>query len=724
MQVSQPIPITKFINSNDLTFIIPVYQRNYTWQADDCVKLFEDVIDGFNDRIKHYFGNIVYNEIAHDSLTGFSTYVLIDGQQRITSTMLLLAAIRDEEEDEASRDNITSTYLINKSATEKLRVKLKQVETDRDVYDAIISSQTEHVDKSSIVYRNYSKFRSLVKKAKEDGMSSSDVIDGLKYLEVITIDLQFDPQSKSHRTESPQVIFESINATGQPLTSADLIRNFLLLEIGIEKQEDYYKHYWLTIEKNIGNENISDFIRRYLTLKTLEDVKQDTEYKEYKKRYREYFNSSEDALKELAHYSIYYKWIKHPEFIGKDHESTSKLLQDIDELRMLPATPALMWLLERADNNKIDYKDINKTIDVIVSWSFRARISNIVSSGEIGRILTTEILSMLKNKKDSNQKYSDHLWFELSNYRLRDIYPKDDVFKEAFIRYDFYKSYRKYVQQKLAEKVSNDQTEIVLESIEHIMPQTIDSKYWPRISMNDHAAWVNTIGNLTPLNMPDNIANSNHSFKEKIPNIKNSDWQITRDIDTSHGWGIDNIRERAMTLADYATKIWRSPALRTREIEVAHPGVKTNRNQKFIDWIDEMNLPYIKVHASSSYNGVLRLTSDYLDSIMPVIEGEDNKWESNHAYAYEIKNEASGWTRINLTLNSISSSPEQLKGQSIIMGFLNKQPSNKAWTWFSPIGWTLNFEEGNEVLKDEVKRILEEEVPRFEQELKDYESKN
>lgn len=712
MRATQPDSITKFIKSNELTFVIPVYQRNYVWKTEDCEKLFEDVLAGARDKKKHYFGNIVYYQDGSDPFSGFTRYVLIDGQQRITSTMLLLAAIRDEELDEENRRKLTNTYLTNNDAEESFRVKLKQVETDRDVYESIIERRLDDINKSSVIYRNYNKFRNLVKKAiSEDGFSSVELIDGISYLNIIAIDLE----SNTEGSESPQVIFESINATGEPLSTADLLRNFLLLEVGTDRQKEFYENYWLTIEKNIGNDNVSDFIRRYITLKTTEDIKKDTEYKEFKKSYKQYFEDAEEAIRELARYSKYYRWIKRPETIAREYPETSKLLQDLDDLRMLPATPAIMWLLERAHSESMPFEDMNATLNVIASWSFRARITNIIPTGEIGTILTTKILEWLKNKQGESS-YADYLWFKLSNYRARDIYPSDEMFKDAFIRYDFYKNYRRYVQQRLSSQISHDQTEIVLESIEHIMPQSIHSDKWPGISPGEHVEWVNTIGNLAPLNLPDNISNSNHSFADKIENIKNSDWQITREIETSDGWGIEAIQKRAAELAQVATIIWKSPAPRTREIELVQKGAK-RLTQRFANWMKEFDLPYIsldELHSSSSY---LRFTTDLMSKIIPKRESNEGGWKSGQAYYYELKTEGSGWTRVNLAFSSENLSEVQTQGQQKIMAALNKYPSKASWLWFNPIGWTLNSEEGDESLKDDLKRILEEEIPSLENDL-------
>ena len=712
MKTTNPNPITDFLSSTERTFEIPVYQRNYVWKIEDCEKLFEDVLEGIRNNRKHYFGNIVYYVAGEDPFSSFKRYVLIDGQQRITSTMLLLAAIRDEETDESIKNNLTTTYLRNDKAEESFRVKLKQVETDRNVYEAIIEGRTEAINKSSIIYRNYNKFRNLVKKAKtEDGLSSADIMNGIKFLDIIAIDLE----SEKEGSESPQVIFESINATGEPLSTADLLRNFLLLEVGIDRQAEFYKNYWLTIEKNVGNENISDFIRRYITLKSTIDIKKDTEYKEFKKSYKEYFKNAEDAIKELARFSKYYRWIKRPESISRENPKTAAILQDLDDLRMLPATPAIMWLLEKADTNVISYEDVNNTLDVIASWSFRARITNIITTGEIGTILTTKILEFLKNKQ-SDDTYADYVWNELSNYRLHDIYASDAMFKDAFLRYDFYKNYRRYVQQKLSSSISHDQTEIILESIEHIMPQTIRADKWPGISPSEHVEWVNSIGNLTPLNMPDNINNSNNSFTDKIENIKNSDWQITRNIKTDNGWGINTIQERGSDLATKAVSIWRAPAERTREIELAQKGGK-KLIQKFEDWIREFDLPYITIDDDHSSNAYLRFTTDTISKLIPVREEKDGGWRSGHSYYFEIKTDSTGWTRVNLAFNSENATPEQIAGQKKIMDILDKYPGKEAWLWFTPIGWTLNYDEGDGALKDDLRKVLEEKIPLFETEL-------
>ena len=439
--------------------------------------------------------------------------------------MLFLAAIRDEEDDEKLKDSIDVTYLKNQDAPEDSKVKLKQIEMDRETYVKIIDRDFENVNMSSAVYKNYDRFKTLIRNAKEkEGITSKDLMLGLRALNVIVIDLQ----SRLPGAESAQVIFESINATGKPLSDADLLRNYLLFEIGVAKQELYYNDYWLKIEQNIGNSNISDFLRRYLTLRLHKDVKSGTEYRTFKKNYRSFFSDAENAMRELTKYSEYYQWIKQPETLAKISPNTANLLHEADLLRLVPATPTFMWLLEKVRTNAINFTEFDNVLKVIMDWSFRARVTALINTGEVGNILTTEILELLENKPDDGRSYSEYLKFELSNYRSHDIYASDEMFKDAFVKYNFYKNYGRYVQEKLAQESGNDK-HIMFESIEHILPQTLDQTKWPNVSVADHAIWVNTIGNLVPMNQKDNSDNSNDGIDDKTKNLTVSDWLLTRE---------------------------------------------------------------------------------------------------------------------------------------------------------------------------------------------------
>ena len=561
--------ILSFINSADKTFVIPVYQRNYSWSAEECSKLFEDLLDSMKTGKRHYFGNIVFYAKETNAWAGYSELILIDGQQRVTTTMLLLAAIRDVEEDENKRTRITNTYLLNRNSDTKERVKLKQIETDRDIYESIINGEFDESSDSN-AGRNYKTFKRLIR---ESGVKTDDILNAINNLEVVALDLKLNENKE--RTESPQIIFESINATGKPLSTADLLRNYLLLGIDDSEQERYYKDYWLIIEKGIGDANISDFINKYLIMKIGDNVNKNTEYAEFKKYLSKNNIDAIDALKDLAHYAKYYGWIQEPEKAKDFNKKVSLQLEDLRELKTASMAPLLLFLLEKADDDAVigfNSNELLEALAVLESWAFRARIVGALTSGAFNTITSTSLLNNLKRATEDD--YHNQIKFELSNYRTYDIWPNDDDFMEAFKKYNFYKNYNKYVQRKLENAVSNDHHNWRPDSIEHIMPETISADWKKRLGDNYseiHGEYLHTIGNLTPLNMTDNIINSNDPFSVKLPQYKSSSWKLTRDVyddfKDTEDWGVAEINSRAENLAYKASKIWFGPMQRERQIE-------------------------------------------------------------------------------------------------------------------------------------------------------------
>lgn len=561
--------ILSFINSADKTFVIPVYQRNYSWSAEECSKLFEDLLDSMKTGKRHYFGNIVFYAKETNAWAGYSELILIDGQQRVTTTMLLLAAIRDVEEDENKRTRITNTYLLNRNSDTKERVKLKQIETDRDIYESIINGEFDESSDSN-AGRNYKTFKRLIR---ESGVKTDDILNAINNLEVVALDLKLNENKE--RTESPQIIFESINATGKPLSTADLLRNYLLLGIDDSEQERYYKDYWLIIEKGIGDANISDFINKYLIMKIGDNVNKNTEYAEFKKYLSKNNIEAIDALKDLAHYAKYYGWIQEPEKAKDFDKKVSLQLEDLRELKTASMAPLLLFLLEKADDDAVigfNSNEILEALAVLESWAFRARVVGALTSGAFNTITSTSLLNNLK--RATGDDYHNQIKFELSNYRTYDIWPNDDDFMAAFKKYNFYKNYNKYVQRKLENAVSNDHHNWRPDSIEHIMPETLSADWKKRLGENYseiHGEYLHTIGNLTPLNMTDNIINSNDPFSVKLPQYKSSSWKLTRDVyddfKDTEDWGVAEINSRAENLAYKASKIWFGPLQRERQIE-------------------------------------------------------------------------------------------------------------------------------------------------------------
>ena len=257
------------------TFCIPVYQRNYDWKRTQCITLFKDIekIAVDDSRQSHFLGTIVY--VEGDSSANFRQFIVIDGQQRLTSIMLLLKAIVDLTDNEKLKQEIKEDYLINRLAKdESLRIKLKPMKSDLRNYQKLIDDQIHEMEESQILL-NYNLFLDLIN---QSNLTPEELYHGIQKLEIVYIQL-------AKEIENPQLIFESLNSTGLDLTQADLIRNYLLMGQKYSQQEKLYCNYWVKLEKMLPDAMISDFIRDYLTLKSGIIHNKDKVYNAFKEHY-------------------------------------------------------------------------------------------------------------------------------------------------------------------------------------------------------------------------------------------------------------------------------------------------------------------------------------------------------------------------------------------------------------------------------------------------------
>ena len=255
------------LSNHDVTFFIPPYQRNYEWTSDQCQVFLDDIqrtaeINASGVRANHFFGTITYYQTG--AIFGEpDKLILIDGQQRITTTMLFLIAWRNIITEDRSKEYVDSNYLKNNNAgaDSEYKVKLKQVETDWASYKKLVlSEELTDAEKNSFVYRNYSFFKNkLLEYQRKGGDINCLISDGLAQFCVVSLQLQ----PLENPWESPQEIFESMNSLGKPLSLADLVRNYLLLGKAPDVQEELYHRYWLPIERVIPG-HVSDFIRDYM----------------------------------------------------------------------------------------------------------------------------------------------------------------------------------------------------------------------------------------------------------------------------------------------------------------------------------------------------------------------------------------------------------------------------------------------------------------------------
>ena len=250
-------------NSTGTQFVIPVYQRNYTWTAGKEVALFlEDIKNVLNKKYNnHFMGIVIYLSKTIDySSREFS---IIDGQQRLTTTFLFLYAVRYLFKEQGLNDdirNLDSLFLTNETSA-KIKYKLKPLVSDDDVYKCIIDERLADIDNiNSNVYKNFIYLKDEISKILSKGVSLNDLLMAVNQLYIVVVPIW--------KGDNPQKIFESINATGVKLTASDLIRNFILMDLTSEEQDKYYPLYWKRIEELVSNDSkkLELFFRLYLAL--------------------------------------------------------------------------------------------------------------------------------------------------------------------------------------------------------------------------------------------------------------------------------------------------------------------------------------------------------------------------------------------------------------------------------------------------------------------------
>jgi uncharacterized protein with ParB-like and HNH nuclease domain len=509
---ANPIPFLNFISGVDKRFTIPVFQRNYDWRDEQCKQLFADICSMVVDsqRKFHFMGTIVYISNDEIDMIDFHEYVIIDGQQRITSIMLLLKAIQhyldlsNDDENKKLSEKIYEEYLTNKHAEFANKLRLKPMFEDERVYQLIMEDHLEFADRKSNIYKNYNLFQTLIN---SNPLSPRKLLEGIKKLLIVYIGLK-------RGEDNAQLIFESLNSTGINLTEADLIRNFVLMDKEPHVQEFLFKNYWLKIEKLLTNEQISDFIRDYLTMKLNEIPKKEQVYNSFKKYVID--NWSKEKIKELLDELLFYSKIYSK--LLNDTEDSKDIREVLINLRKLKVTVSYPFLMEVYCDfvkSDIDKNTFIKILKLVESYIFRRlmceRPTNALS--KVFKNLSRDI----KSYKDYKEKYYEYLTVILMQKRYNASFPLDNEFKRDFLSREMYKfSNIKYLLERLENHNNDEKVNMDNLSIEHIMPQNLTHKWVIKLGRNAvsiHEKYLHNIGNLTLT--AKNSELSDKTFEEK-----------------------------------------------------------------------------------------------------------------------------------------------------------------------------------------------------------------
>ena len=542
--------LVDFVSQSKTLFEIPVYQRNYEWGEQQCRQLFSDLVKAIESRNPHFIGAVVYVSESGDKMSHIE--IIIDGQQRLTSCMLLLKAIA--ESDSTVTEEIEDNFLTNKYVSLNDHIKLKPVERDREAFNAVITNQADDYVGPSKVIENYRFFQKLIT---ESGYSGQELFEGMNYLNMVYINLDGGAES-----ENPQVIFESLNSTGVSLSASDLVRNFLLMKLDLETQKRLYKQYWLKIETLFSSNVFTEFIRHYLIMKLNKLVKQENVYSTYKTFYADNSYSSEVALSDLYEYARFYDQLLTN---NSESEEFNKTIYHINIMDKKVVYPYFMKLMGMESAGDITWNAINKIGHAVESLLYRRMVCGIPSNG-LNRIVVS-----LTNRIDGESEFVN-----LQKRLLNSQFPNDKEFKASLIDYPIYNKKRNWAKLTLIvleeyrtkETINFDDAQV-----EHIMPRNLSNDWKIKVSNADaiNRRYGGTIGNLTLTKY--NQEMSNKFYDEKREFYAESNISLTREIAKDYDkWDKESIVSRTNKLADELIKIFPKPEMLDESMVIDNSG--------------------------------------------------------------------------------------------------------------------------------------------------------
>lgn len=531
-----------FIGTNKVLFKIPVYQRNYDWAEPNCDRLLDDIYEIINSGEKHFLGTIVFMAAKNGGFA-LQEYIIIDGQQRLTTMMLILKAlsvVAQNVGDDCFHE-IEEQYLHNKYCDEAYKVKLKPIKSDNMQFQLLLEGKEDEMEEETHIFRNYMLCKERFESWERKGIAPSQILDALTKLEIVEIVL-------AKGEDDPQVIFESINSTGLELTNADLIRNFLLMNA--QEQERLYEDYWLRIEKllrkNMDYSNLDDFFMLYIMFKTSKPVKSRQLYNGFVKLFKESKYSQESILQELRYYAgIFGAFIYGS---AQYSEQINRLLNRIRILNQTTCYPFLLHVFDDYQNGVITEKTVEIVLQFILAYLLRRLVCGVPSNTLRGLFiyLYNRIFKVPSNK----QKYYETLNKFLFTVSSKDAILSDAEFERALQKANIYGN--PALCRFLLLDIENGDGKEVLQAdnltIEHIMPQTLSAD-WNHIKPDEHELYVHTLGNLSVTGYNSELYNKSFLEKKKIISENSKAVILNLDVVDKESWTIANIRDRAKRLA-------------------------------------------------------------------------------------------------------------------------------------------------------------------------------
>ncbi|WP_120919764.1 DUF262 domain-containing protein [Helicobacter pylori] len=570
--------VNDFFALTGTIFSIPVYQRNYTWEEENCEKLLQDIISISQNKKTHFMGSITY--ILHliddeKSLRKLQEFVIIDGQQRITTLMLLLKAIETKIPNKEVKKEIDG--LLNLSG-QKLR--LKPIKSDKEAFDLVMQNRSHEIQGVSHIRNNYKFFTKELDNYISKGYRIEEIYGAFLRLKIVAIGLELGE-------DDPQVVFESINATGVQLKGLDLIRNYLMMGENSDNQNRLYNTYWVPLEDWLGEKDLNDFIKTYLRI-YFEDRFKEGEREVYytlKAHHRENFpNDIQGLMSDMREYGRIYQI-----FLDRDHyflhrgdpQQLANLrlrIKDLVKIKFGVAKPFILRCARDFEEGKLDYENFYEILQIFISYFVRRSVC-----GDSTPTLTRVLYSLYRQLENVS---ADALKRYLGKSVGQAAFPNNDKIKAAFAVRNAYSANQvcKFILLEI-EKLSNAEPpkEENLE-VEHFYPKTPTQEWRDRVGdyFTFEQDYLNNFGNLTLSGQNQKLGNKPYEAKIELMEEYSSLHLNDYFINNTHSWGIEEVKARSEYLADQFCQVGLFKDLpkeyRTREISKTLDDDFTNHN--------------------------------------------------------------------------------------------------------------------------------------------------
>lgn len=552
-------------------FQIPLFQRPYSWKKENWEALWEDLMSLYKDEVKgFYFLGPIVTQSVPGTAEGISPFIVIDGQQRLTTLNLVLAVLRNylKKSDSEKAEEVHNLYLINQYKKGDDIYKILPTQDDREVYKSIIQSKKiKDLKKEGQIYEAYKFFDGKLKKPEPD---EEFFLDYAK-LRSILLERLVLVNITSDDGDNPYLIFESLNNKGEELTQADLVRNYIFMKLSPEERDAIYKTEWLPLQDsfktNMEHKAYADELTNafwFYLRKDGEAVNQKEVYKAIKKRFDEAAKSSEKPelgikaeLQRLIQFTNYYQRLN---FYEKEPEP--RLRYWFKRLMRLDFTTCYIFLLSiyhEYEEERLSLEKFEEILRYLESYFVR-RLFAKISTKTLGTVFNNLYSEV---KEENSTDLVDGLRKVLNGYEKTKVWPDNNTFCQGIITESIYT------------KSLNDRTKLILESleasltkekvkpdnltIEHIMPQTLTKEWKTMLEVNHataHKKWLHTLGNLTLTGYNPEL--SNKPFEDKLSRLKDSNVSLNQyfrkvKLDV---WNEEAIKSRAEYLADIAIKVW------------------------------------------------------------------------------------------------------------------------------------------------------------------------